>query len=480
MSEFGLKLSMYRRNAQDPKRGGPLTQSRFVELLEEVDAQLVYTPPTVSRWETGDRKISPDNRLLLIAIIQVLLNCNGMRTIEDGNDLLSAGYYMDLDLAEIAQLDISSENSPSDSESQKERKADDQFRINIEKLIAQAEGYALGALHQLRGIPRSFKGREAEIKQIFKMLSRTQERTTITISGIEGMPGIGKTELANVAAHYLKNDYPDAQLLIELGANTPRPLSAERARDRVLNAFDLTLRTSDFDDATLWAMYRAKLNEKRTLLIFDDVRDDAHVKPLLGFGINSAALITSRRALSVGERILLQVLSHTDAHAVLRVLCPRLSDEDLEVIRHLCGNLPIALSMAGSFMRRNPRKPPEEYIADVQRLGATRRLKDERGVPLEAIFQTSFQQLSVLAQAGLLALTVMPTSFDRSAALSVIGDDTADTFDDIDNLNMLLFSEHEKRYRWHDLVREFALNKKLLQTSKLARALIQGDQKGSL
>lgn len=185
---------------------------------------------------------------------------------------------------------------------QKEQKINNQINININKLIREAEGYALNALHQLRGIPRSFKGREAEIEHISMTLRRTLDRATVTISGIEGMAGVGKTELANVVAHYLKDDYPDAQLLIELGANTPRPLSAEQARDRVLNAFDLTLRIGDFDDATLWTMYRSKLNEKRTLLIFDDVRDDAHVKPLLGFGINSAALITSRRALSVGER----------------------------------------------------------------------------------------------------------------------------------------------------------------------------------
>ena len=76
------------------------------------------------------------------------------------------------------------------------------------------------ALHQLRAIPETFTGRAEQIEQVLAFVrGRAAQGGAVAItSGITGLGGIGKTELANVIAHALSADYSDAQLLLELGA----------------------------------------------------------------------------------------------------------------------------------------------------------------------------------------------------------------------------------------------------------------------
>src|SRR5262245_45239088 len=58
------------------------------------------------------------------------------------------------------------------------------------------------ALHQLRAPVVDFVGREHEINQLVQALSKANG-AAVAISGVRGMGGIGKTELAHVVAHRL-------------------------------------------------------------------------------------------------------------------------------------------------------------------------------------------------------------------------------------------------------------------------------------
>ena len=113
MQSFGAILRLYRRQCQDPLRGGPLTQVRLGELLGHYLGDLGYSGAAVSDWERNKSKISEDDRLVLVSLIRVLYEYGGLKTPEEADELLFAGNYRALNAAERQQLfpELSPESS---------------------------------------------------------------------------------------------------------------------------------------------------------------------------------------------------------------------------------------------------------------------------------------------------------------------------------------------------------------------------------
>ncbi len=101
MENFGKALRYYRNQSTDPERGGKLTQERLAELLEKKG--LFYTGAAISDWERGKTRISIDDRLVLLALIQVFNTCGGIRP-DEANDLLETGNYRALSISERDQI----------------------------------------------------------------------------------------------------------------------------------------------------------------------------------------------------------------------------------------------------------------------------------------------------------------------------------------------------------------------------------------
>jgi transcriptional regulator with XRE-family HTH domain len=97
MSQFGQSLRDYRMRCTDPQTGKTLTQERLAELLG-------YTPQTISLWERGRSKIHADDRHVLVNILKVLHNYEGMPSLSEANTLLSAGNYRPLNDDEQRQV----------------------------------------------------------------------------------------------------------------------------------------------------------------------------------------------------------------------------------------------------------------------------------------------------------------------------------------------------------------------------------------
>ena len=90
-------------------------------------------------------------------------------------------------------------------------------------------------LHQLRPPVADFTGREAQLKELRQAVTKGGA----TITGLRGMGGIGKTELALKLGDQLKNDYPDAQIMLDLrGAHQQEPLTTAAAMQHVILAFE--------------------------------------------------------------------------------------------------------------------------------------------------------------------------------------------------------------------------------------------------
>ena len=84
----------------------------------------------------------------------------------------------------------------------------------------------LSRFHQLPQPPADFTGRETLIAELLEDFKKSK---SATISGLTGMGGIGKTALGLKVAHQIADDYPDAQIFLDLKGTT-EPLSCVSVR----------------------------------------------------------------------------------------------------------------------------------------------------------------------------------------------------------------------------------------------------------
>ena len=151
MTEFGEQLRKFRHRCNDPKSPhGKLTQEEFGDLVG-AELGISYTGAAVSDWERGKTKIHADDRPVLIALIKVLHDHGGIRTIEEANQLLQAGNYRNLDPGETEKIftDATNDIDPKQSSSQQKISKpliaslfENLFYIpedELQKLIASAE-----------------------------------------------------------------------------------------------------------------------------------------------------------------------------------------------------------------------------------------------------------------------------------------------------------------------------------------------------
>ncbi|HQV68647.1 MAG TPA: tetratricopeptide repeat protein [Thermoflexales bacterium] len=336
--------------------------------------------------------------------------------------------------------------------------------------VIQMYGDLPSALCQLKSVDEHFTGREEQLNEIIKVVGAGG---AAAIAGVQGKGGIGKTALALMAGYALCPAYPDAQVFVELGAFSGSPRTAEQARDDVLRAFYPNAKLPD-DQRVLWNEYRAALSGvKNGLMILDDAANDAQVqalRPPPGWGV----IITSRHNLSEGNPVPLDVLPEPDAMKLLRAICPRLSEDEATHMAGLCGRLPLALRIAGGFLKVKTTKPAREYLSELSadRLG---RLGDA----VETVLARSWAALNETERAAWAALSIMPASFTREAGAALLpslprvtsrgGVRGGEVLDELAAYNILDYDAATERFVWHDLLRELAA-KKLSEAERGAAA----------
>ncbi|MFD5871112.1 helix-turn-helix domain-containing protein [Streptomyces sp. NPDC060322] len=338
----------------------------------------------------------------------------------------------------------------------------------------------------VRSLPRGiddFTGRREEVSRLAALAAQAAARAvapgsapTVThpvVASVHGPPGAGKTTLALHTAREWAALFPDGQLLIDLRGTDPAPPGPAELIVTVLKA----LNVSDRDLAKAGPeshgnLYRQALADRRLLLVLDNARDEAQVRPLLPGAGATLTVITSRRLLSgladvariqVGELTpeeaanLLTSLAGTDRAAA--------DAQALADVARQCGHLPLALRVAGNLLATRTgwsvrhltdRLAQEERRLDVLTAGDLR---------VTAAFDLSYHQLTPDAARLFRRLALIPAPDTSTAcAASLTGQDLHDTEDTLEELvETGLLGTDRDRYRLHDLLRLYARSKLLAQ-----------------
>lgn len=189
-----------------------------------------------------------------------------------------------------------------------------------------------------------FAGREEEIERLTRTL-KPGGRAAIT--GLVGMGGVGKTELAKVVANRVRERFSDGVLWADCGQR-----QADEIADLLAAAFGVQLTGTGL--AAKAAHWRGIASGKEALIVFDDVGPDQEVEPLLPPPGRCASLITTRHAhhpaLQGAEAIPLDQFTPTEAAALARRVlgdrAARAQAAEATRLFELLGYLPLALHIA--------------------------------------------------------------------------------------------------------------------------------------
>ena len=320
-------------------------------------------------------------------------------------------------------------------------------RDKIIMIQQAAAGATPTRLHQLPPPPADFTGREEELEELRSALTAGG----VTISGVAGMGGIGKTALALKLADQLTSRCPDAQIYLDLKGTSPQPLISADAMAHVIRSFHSEA-TLPEDEEELRGLYHSTLNGKRALLLMDNAADAQQVRPLIPCD-TCVLLVTSRQyfTLSGFHPKNLDALRADDARGLLLKIEPRIG-RHAGTVAELCGCLPLALELAARALAEQRDLTAEEYV---RRLNHARK----RLELVEASLSLSHDLLGTGMQERWRALGVFPGTFDVPAAATMWrleSDAAQDSLSALVARSMVEWDAKTRRYRLHDLARLFA------------------------
>jgi len=335
----------------------------------------------------------------------------------------------------------------------------------------------LGELPKPTGFPQNipasstdkFVGRERELERLHQQL---QSNHSVVITAVEGMGGVGKTELAI--------QYSLLHLQLH---NYPGGICCLKASESDLGLQILQFTTTDLgkkppEDLELpervrWCWQHWQQGD--TLIVFDDVKNYSHIKPYLPPQTSQfKVLITTRLKLDLAGSLYLSVLPEAEALQLLTQLVGEQKvNQELEKATELCrrlGYLPLALQLVGRYAKKRKitlyelwQRLSEKGLGHpslfVKEDDPTWTSNVKYGVA--AAFELSWSELSKDAQQlgcllSLFALAPIPWSLVERAASEPDPEKLEDARVELENLHLL---QSEDTYQLHQLIQEFLRNK---------------------
>ncbi|MEU6260252.1 BTAD domain-containing putative transcriptional regulator [Streptomyces sp. NPDC047043] len=321
-----------------------------------------------------------------------------------------------------------------------------------------------------------FAGRTGELARLHALLPSAQEQgaaNTVVISAIGGAAGIGKTALAVHWAHQVRDRFPDGQLYVNLHGfdHDRQPLEPGEALELLLRSLGLEASDIPSNDEAQARLYRTLLADRRLLVLLDNAASAEQVRPLLPGSPTCCVVVTSRNRLGDlvardgAHALPLDLLLPAEAHALLSEALDgkRLAAEPHEAdeLIRLCGSLPLALRVAAARLAGDPGLRLADLVADMSegnRLAALEPDEDDNS-PLRAAFSVSYRVLAPAARRLFRLLGLFPgPEFSAEVAAALLDAPLPQARRLLGALAAAHLVEPVTvgRYRFHDLLREYA------------------------
>lgn len=335
----------------------------------------------------------------------------------------------------------------------------------------------------LPAAPAHVVGRQETVNALLDLLeSGSDTQSTVVISAVSGLAGIGKTTLALHVAHEAvrRGWFTGGALFVNLrGYDTDRQVTAEQSLEILLRALGLPeehLPPTPEGKANLYRSELARLADegKRVLLVVDNASMAAQVLPLVPARHEHRVLVTSRDVLaSLQARLIeLRELAPGPAARLIVNALARARPNDtrhqggtkaLAEVARYCGYLPLALEIVANILIADPGLSPAalaEGLADARsRLKTLHYEEGGQSLAVRTAFDLSYRRLpqdlktlfcllslipgADVSTEAVAALVAFPSPRKGLAALARTG----------------LLNEQPvggERWRMHDLIRLYA------------------------
>ena len=305
-----------------------------------------------------------------------------------------------------------------------------------------------------------FTGREDEIQNVIDFLHKKK----MAVVSLRGGPGFGKTAIANQVSHKLSED-PDIKVVFsELAtAKTEDEMALTLCRDARVNYED--------DPKSSLALWLGNIKRK-VVFVMDDIDNlledkDGFYEFLRLLRKNSSQhcqiVTTSRTSFEIPDlsncEVEVDVMNDETCIELLKKRCPEKDDKFLQKLAQLCGNIPLAICIAGSRVKSF--EDPDELLQHLEEQPMKILEHRQSGQYVNRAFNMSFKRCSDEEQETLVRLSVFAGNFSKKAAKAVIEKDDLKTIDILENLvSLSLIKElNEHRYSIHLLIKHFLRDK---------------------
>ena len=332
-----------------------------------------------------------------------------------------------------------------------------------------------------------FTGRETHVEHLSALLlsgNAASSPGAVRIAVVNGAAGLGKTALAVHAAHQVSAQFPDGQLYVDLLGASAQPAAPGEVLARFLRDLGVEGDKVPARDDERAALYRTTLTGRRMLILLDNAKDSAQIRPLLPGSSSCAVLVTTRNRTSdlASTRFFdLNVLEDPEALALFsRIVGEERAEAEPDATAEVlvaCAGLPLAIRICAA---RLAARRGWKIATLAGRLRNQHKRLDEMkagDLAVRASFQVSYDSIRNVSRGAdparafrLLGLW-QGASIGLQAAAALLGepeDDVAEMLEGLVDVN-LLESPAPDWYRFHDLLKVYAMERAEAEESEAAR-----------